>query len=53
MRIKVTGYIDTQDLEPGEFDPTHKYGLSAEGYERVISELSDALDDLDFELEGS
>lgn len=37
MRIKVTGYIESDDL-PFEFvDSEHEMGLSGQGYERMAS----------------
>ena len=52
-RIKVTGWIDTTELDEEEVDLGHKYGLSNEGYERLDGELrSLGLDDVDFALEG-
>lgn len=49
-RIKVTGYIDTDDLDPSEVDLSHEMGLSSEGYERY-STRPVMLDDVEFELE--
>ena len=47
MRIKVTGYLDTEDMEPEHVDLSHPLGLSEAGYTYYVTEL--ALDDVDFE----
>ena len=47
-RIKVTGYIDTEDLELHQIDLSHEMGLSERGYEEVSMSLP--LDDVDFAL---
>lgn len=57
-RIKVTGYINVEDLETHEVDLTDPTGLSAEGYdnvrlgndERPAYSLS-SLEDVEIELE--
>ena len=52
MRIKVTGYLETDDLDPEEVDETHETGLSEEGYLRYSSGAYPLrLDDLEFEVE--
>lgn len=48
MRIKVTGYIETEDNEL--YDENHHSGLSDMGY-RLYTALLSRLDDIDFELE--
>lgn len=35
MRIKVTGFIESEDLPFNYSDPTHEMGLSNEGYEQM------------------
>jgi hypothetical protein len=50
-RIKVTGYIDTDDLAPDDVDLSHEMGLSDKGYLGQINSLP--LDDVEFELEAS
>jgi len=35
-RIKVTGYIEVDDLEPEHVDLEDSTGLSAEGYEEIM-----------------
>ena len=47
-RIKVTGYIDTDNLEPDLVDLAHETGLSEDGYIDVSRRLD--LDDVEFEL---
>lgn len=57
-RIKVTGYLDTDDLDAGDVDLTHELGLSDRGFmlmEGVDEEGRDApsigvLSDAVFEL---
>lgn len=48
-KIKVTGYLDTEELEPEQVDLDHPYGLSDEGYEEISNSLG--LDDVEFELQ--
>lgn len=48
-RIKVTGYIDVNELEPDQRDDTHEMGLSNKGYEELTQEFSGQLDDIEFE----
>lgn len=49
MRIKVTGYIEADDLPFGYVDPTHEMGLSSEGYDALGSGVVPPLDDVEFE----
>ena len=56
-RIKVTGYVDTDDLNSGDVDLTDGTGLSSEGFDNLIAgengrplKLTD-LDDIQVELE--
>lgn len=55
-RIKFTGYLDTDDLEPEQVDLGHKTGLSEQGYLDLVqgeggAALSlSALDDVDSEI---
>lgn len=49
MRVKVTGYLDTNDMEPQHVDESHDMGLSEEGFGFYVSELG--LDDVQFEAE--
>ena len=51
--IKVTGYIDLEEMEasePGSTDPDHEMGLSTQGYDSLAAEFSSMLDDVDFKL---
>lgn len=48
-RIKVTGYLNPDDMDPDDVDLDHEMGLSSEGFDRYASQL--ALDDITFELE--
>jgi hypothetical protein len=48
-RIKVTGYLDTDDLDDRHVDPSHEMGLSEEGYLEWSRRLP--LDDIDFKIE--
>lgn len=48
--IKVTGYIDVEELEPDQFDPTNEMGLSLDGYEALVAEFNDSMDDVSFKL---
>lgn len=36
-RIKVTGYIDTDDMLPGDVDLTHKTGIAEDYYSSLVS----------------
>jgi hypothetical protein len=47
MRIKVTGYLNTEDMEPEHVDESHDMGLSEEGFVYYTTELG--LDDVEFE----
>lgn len=47
MRIKVTGYLDTDDLDAEHVDTSHETGLSQEGFEVMSAELD--LQNLEFE----
>lgn len=47
--IKITGYIDTDGLDPDFVDLTDDTGLTSDGYSEVVHELG--LDDVTFELE--
>lgn len=35
-RLKVTGYVDIDDLDPEHVDLDHPTGLTAEGYDALI-----------------
>jgi hypothetical protein len=48
MKIKVIGYLDTQDIEEEYVDLNHDMGLSSEGFEHFVTELG--LDDVTFQL---
>lgn len=57
-RLKITGYIDTDDLGPGDVDLDHPTGLSSEGYDNLITgengiplKLTD-LEDVEIEKEN-
>ena len=50
-RIKVTGYIDTDELNPEYVDTSHASGLSNTGYDQLCKDMMNAgLDDAEFEL---
>jgi hypothetical protein len=55
-RIRVTGYLDTDDLDPDHVDLGHETGLSGRGDEAITSVFGDAqvriseLEDLKLEL---
>jgi hypothetical protein len=46
MRIKVTGYLNTEDMETQHVDSFHELGLSEEGFMFYTTELG--LDDVEF-----
>ena len=48
-RIKVTFYIDPEDLVPEFLDPGHESGLTAEGQVGLIHRYAPA-EDVEFEL---
>lgn len=37
MRIKITGYLETDDLDSDQLDLSDSTGLSAEGYDNLIT----------------
>lgn len=47
MRIKVTGYLDTDDMDIEDVDLDHEMGLSSEGFEKWSNTLG-MLDDIEF-----
>ena len=47
-RIKVTGYLNVDDLTPEEVDLAHETGLSETGYEEISVNL--CLEDVEFVL---
>lgn len=49
-RIKVTGYLNTVDMDPEHVELTHELGLSNEGYIEYVNRFGE-LDDIDFQLE--
>lgn len=50
--IKVTGYIDTDELSPDDVDLSDEMGLSSKGYEYMASKMAHlGIDDADFKLE--
>lgn len=55
-RIRVTGYLNTEDLDPDHVDLGHETGLSGRGDEAITSVYGDApvylhdLEDLKLEL---
>lgn len=55
MRIKVTGYLNTEDLDPACLDLNHETGITQAFYESIVGHGMSfdvgALDDLEFELE--
>lgn len=60
MRLKITGYIDVDEIEAQHLDLQHPTGLTAEGYDGLIMGDVDgvyplslsSLDDLDTSLEN-
>jgi len=46
MRIKVTGYLNTDDMETRHVDSFHELGLSEEGFMFYTTELG--LEDVEF-----
>lgn len=53
MRIKVTGYLDTEDMIPEDVDLDHPMGVSAKFYEDVSGGRRHlpTLGDIEFEAE--
>lgn len=57
-RLKITGYVDTDDLRPGDVDLDHPSGLSAEGFDILITGANDSalkltdLEDVEIEKEN-
>lgn len=49
-RIKVTAYINAEEMDPEFVDLDHEMGLSNEGYTRYLNALSGEMDDIEFEL---
>jgi hypothetical protein len=47
MRIKVTGYLNTEDMESEHVDESHEMGLSEAGFVYYCNELG--LEDVEFE----
>lgn len=50
MKIKVTGWMDPDEMDPDDLDLAHLMGLSNAGYESLSSALS-ALGIMDAEFE--
>ena len=51
-RIKVTGYLNTEDMQADHIDLENKMGVSSDGFDYYCMEMMNAgLDDTDFELE--
>lgn len=50
-RIKVTGYIDTSQLDPSEIDPNDPTGLANEAFQELFDLLSFRLSDIEVKLE--
>lgn len=40
-RIKISGYLNTDDLSPEQVDLDHESGLSEQGHEEITSIFSD------------
>lgn len=54
-RIKVTGYLDTDEMNPDDVDLAHPMGISANAYERWSAAggvEGEYLEDLEFEKEN-
>lgn len=50
-RIKVTGYLEVEDLDPERVDLDHEMGLSPAGYEQTLADMLHAgMVDAEFEL---
>jgi len=51
MRIKVTGYINTDSLGEGYLDPRHETGLTEQGFFALRESMQEfcTIDDLEFE----
>lgn len=59
MRIKITGYLDTNDLDPEDLDLNHPSGLSDAAYASLAAgqgvghfQGGKSLDDVEVELEA-
>jgi len=51
QRIKITGYIYVDDIEPEDLDLSHAMGVSGHGYETGLSRTTlQSLDDIEYEL---
>lgn len=56
-RLKITGYIDTDDLRPEDVDLEHDTGLSSEGFDILIAGVNDSaiklsdLEDVEVEID--
>ena len=52
-RIKVTGYLDPEEMASDHVDLSHEMGLSSEGYEALTGYGPEGLglEDIEFELE--
>lgn len=52
MRIKITGYIDTDEMDPAHLDLAHETGLSEDGYIAVTTGQMDlgGMEDIETEL---
>jgi len=51
QRIKITGYIYVDDIEPEDLDLSHKMGVSNHGYETGLSRtLIASLEDIEYEV---
>lgn len=53
MKIKVTGYLDTDDMDSLDVDESHPMGVSQSYYEAIATgaRVLPALDDVEFEAE--
>ena len=51
-RIKVTGYLNTEELPMGSLDPDSETGLSESGFYAQHDALSEHLDGIEFEVES-
>lgn len=50
-KIKITGYVDTDDFGTESLDETHGSGLSSAGYEELMQTKLEDLDDVRVELD--
>jgi hypothetical protein len=52
VRIKVTGYIDTEDMSPEDADEGHEMGVSEDFFNRHAGGEPISLQEIEFEAEA-